>query len=227
MNYLSHLNILKTFGLHMSDNEEPPSILLELCDTNLEEKVTKNTLSSVDIAFTIYQIAEGMKYVHFLKIIHRDLKPSNILVASDGTVKIADFGLSKIMTIEEQSMTGGVGTQKFMAPEVIDELEYDEKVDVYSFGVLAFFILSGGQLPEIKMSEKMKGKKAPIPSSFTKFSQELVSECWNFNSADRPSFSDIVEKMVQNDFKLVDLDSSETELVKNKVEQHKSKIPKY
>ena len=82
-----------------------------------------------------------MEYVHFLKIIHRDVKPSNIMVAYDGTIKIADFGLSKIMTIEEQSMTGGVGTQKFMAPEEIDELEYDEKVDVYSFGVLAFFIL--------------------------------------------------------------------------------------
>ena len=49
MNYLSHLNILKTYGLHMSDNEEPPSILLELGDTNLDEKVTKNTLSSVDL----------------------------------------------------------------------------------------------------------------------------------------------------------------------------------
>ena len=75
-----------------------------------------------------------MEYVHFLKIIHRDLKPQNMLLD-------IDFGLSKIMTIEEQSMTGGVGTQKFMAPEEIDELEYDEKVDVYSFGVLAFFIL--------------------------------------------------------------------------------------
>ena len=63
------------------------------------------------------------------------MKPTNILI--DGLVKIADFGISKLMTIEEPTMTRGIGSQKFMAPEIINEEDhYNEKVDVYSFGVL-------------------------------------------------------------------------------------------
>ncbi|KAK8896169.1 spindle assembly checkpoint kinase [Tritrichomonas musculus] len=89
----------------------------------------------------IYQIADGMKYVHLKKIIHRDLKPSNILIGFDGNIRISDFGISKLMTDDEISMTTGVGTQKFKAPELINEIQYNEKVDVYSFGVLVYFIL--------------------------------------------------------------------------------------
>ena len=69
-----------------------------------------------------------MKYVHFKKIVHRDLKPSNIFISSDKTAKIGDFGISKIMSAEDQTqMTGGLGTLFFMAPEVADEKKYDEK----------------------------------------------------------------------------------------------------
>lgn len=90
----------------------------------------------------IYQIADGMQYVHLKKIIHRDLKPSNILIGFDGNIRISDFGISKLMTDDEISMTTGVVTQKFMVPELINEIQYNEKVDVYSFGVLVYFILS-------------------------------------------------------------------------------------
>ena len=72
------------------------------------------------------------------------------------------------MTIEEQTMTRGIGSRMLMAPEILD----DEKVDVYSFGVVVFFILSGGELPKIKLSDIFKGKKAELPSSFTDFSKK-------------------------------------------------------
>ena len=144
-------------------------------------------------------------------------------------VQISDFGISKFLTPEEQtSMTSGLGTHKYMAPEVIDEdNNYDEKVDVYSFGVMTFFILTGGELPAIKMSDKMKGKKAPIPSNFTDFSREIINKCWNFDSKDRPSFKEIVELMERNDFKLIELTETETFEVKDKINQHKTKIPQY
>lgn len=110
------------------------------------------SFSNTETVKVIYQIAEGMKYIHSKKVIHRDLKPTNILLSSDGTVKICDFGISKLMTIEEQTMTRGLGSQKFMAPEILNEEDnYDEKVDVYSFGVVVFFVLSSGQLPKIKL----------------------------------------------------------------------------
>lgn len=225
---LEHPNIVKTFGIFLSDKTHPPSILLEFCPMNLESAIKKGILSNVEIVFSIYQIVEGMKYFHFKKVIHRDLKPSNILFDNDGTIKISDFGISKLMNAEEQSMTGGVGTQKFMAPEIIDESEdYNEKVDVYSFGVLLFFMLTGGELPKIKMSDKMKGKKAEIPKSFTELSKQLISACWNFNANDRPSFDQIFINIEKNDYKLLELTSSEIEEVNHKIKDHQQKIPDY
>ncbi|KAK8838289.1 hypothetical protein M9Y10_035712 [Tritrichomonas musculus] len=229
LSMLEHPNILKTFGICIGDADHPPCILLEFCESNLHDEVTKKSLSSVDLVFSVYQIAEGMKYVHSRQIIHRDLKPSNILLESDGTVKISDFGIAKLMTAEEQlSLTHGVGTQKFMAPEIIDESDfYDEKVDVYSFGVLAFFVLSGGDMPKIKMSEVLSGKKPSIPSSFSDFAKKMIGDCLNFEAKDRPSFSDIVEQMENNEYMMLPLDSFESNEVKIKVRQHKDKIPQY
>ena len=229
MNMLDHPNILKTYGIFFSDEKMPPSILLEYCPLNLSDLIQSKSLSKVEIVISIYQIVEGMKYVHFRNVIHRDLKPSNILIAVDEkTIKIGDFGISKLMNAEEQSMTGGVGTQKFMAPEIIDENDdYDEKVDVYSFGVLLFFMLSSGNLPKIKMSDKMKGKKAEIPNSFTQFSTKLISSCWNFNSKDRPSFEQILKDLELNNYDLVKLNSSEIAEVRQLINEHKEKIPDY
>ena len=226
---LDHPNIEKTLGIYMGDEDRRPCILLEFCVKNLETAVKTKSLTEVDVVFTLYQIAEGMKYVHAKGVIHRDLKPSNILFGSDGTVKISDFGIAKLMTAEEQSMTRGAGTQKFMAPEIIDESDfYDEKVDVYSFGMLAFFVLSGGEMPRIKISEILAGKKATMPPSFTEFAKGLISSCWNFNAKDRPSFSDIVALIEKNSGNLVSLDKqSEKKALMAMITQHKAKIPQY
>ena len=121
-------------------------ILLEYCPTNLNNKVKGKTMNEYVLVFTIYQIVEGMKYVHYQKVIHRDLKPTNIFVASDITIEICDFGISKLMIAEEQSMMKGLGTQKFMAPEIINKEDYDEKIGVYSFDVIAYFVLNGGEI---------------------------------------------------------------------------------
>ena len=168
-----------------------------------------------------------MKYIHFNKIIHRDLKPSNILIADDGTIKISDFGIAKLMT-EEQTMTVGKGTYNYMAPEIVNEDDhYNEKVDIYSFGVLVFFILNNGELPKIRLVDISAGKKMPIPPSFNAFSSELINSCWNFEPSDRSSFKEIQQKFESENFGLIDLKESEIAEVKSFVRQHKEKIPSY
>ena len=228
MNILKHPNILKTYGIFLSNENKPPSILLENCPNNLESMIKNKMLDNVHILFSIYQIAEGMKYVHFNKIIHRDLKPTNILILEDGTIKICDFGISKLMSSEEQTMTRGVGSQKFMAPEIINEESvYDEKVDVYSFGVVLYFMLSGGKLPSIKMVDILTGKKAEIPSTFTQLAKDLINSCWNFYSKDRPSFKDICETISINDYKLIELTNFELKELNELIAKYKLQIPKY
>ena len=150
-----------------------------------------------------------MRYVHFQKIIHRDLKPSNILIAKDGAIKICDFGIAKLMSMEQQLTTCSIGTQKFLAPEIINEEDYDEKVDVYSFGVLVFAILNKGKLPVIKIRDICNGKEAEIPESFTNFAKQLINACWNFKTSERPSFDKILHDLSGNKYTLFDMTESE------------------
>lgn len=117
---LDHPSVLKTYGIFFLVMKKIlHRFFSKKCSKDLSQVIEEKMFSNVDIAFSIYQIIEGMKYIHSLKIIHRDLKPSNILVTDDGTIKICDFSISKLITPDEQrtSMTGNIGTLSFLAPE--------------------------------------------------------------------------------------------------------------
>lgn len=225
---LKHPNIVEAYGIFMSDAKTPPSILLELCTNDLKTMInTKSYKGKSDIVIWIYQIVEGMKFVHKNGIVHRDLKPSNILIGKDGKIRISDFGIAKLMTTEEQSTTRGAGTQKFMAPEILREEKYNEKADVYSFGVLLYFILSGGEMPKINIIQIGNGVKAKIPDSFTKFAKDLINDCWNSHSKDRPSFEEILSRLEKQNYKVFEMDKSEVNEVLEFVKEHKKLIPEY
>ena len=79
-------------------------------------------------------------------IIHRDIKPSNIFCTEFGIYKLGDFGIARIMQSADNSMTTGVGTPNFIAPEVINGLEYDYRADIYSLGMVLYHLLNN-QIP--------------------------------------------------------------------------------
>lgn len=86
-------------------------------------------------------IARGMQYLHSQGILHRDLKSENLLLGEDLCVKVADFGIS---CLESQcgSGKGFTGTYRWMAPEMIKEKHHTRKVDVYSFGIVLWELLT-------------------------------------------------------------------------------------
>jgi serine/threonine protein kinase len=149
---------------------------------------------------TIVGIVLGMEFIHAKGFIHRDLKPTNILLDDDRNIKTSDFGSSRVY--EADVTMRNVGTPLYMAPEASERV-YDSKVDVYSFGLILYEIVSGtGVLSSCDPRDKMRlfrelqgGNRPEIPESVLPFTRELIEKCWSASATERPSFKEIFESL--------------------------------
>ncbi|CAJ0571443.1 unnamed protein product, partial [Mesorhabditis spiculigera] len=117
--------------------------VMELADFNLSHVIREKRLPHPHLSFLIFQLLCAMKHLHRSGIIHRDLKPENIVINEDVTLKILDFGLARRTPFDAQMrMTNYVVTRWYRAPEVILEMGYNEKVDVWSIGCIFAEILT-------------------------------------------------------------------------------------
>jgi mitogen-activated protein kinase 15 len=109
-------------------------------------------LQPVHIKYIMYQVMLGMQYLHNSKLIHRDLKPSNILVNSDCSAKICDFGLVRFLgsdVVSYNTLTEGVATRWYRAPEVLlGSNDYNTQADMWSLGcILAEIMIKNPLFP--------------------------------------------------------------------------------
>ncbi|KAG8075016.1 hypothetical protein GUJ93_ZPchr0006g45859 [Zizania palustris] len=160
---------------------------------------------SVPLGLAVKQaldVARGMAYVHALRFIHRDLKSDNLLIAADKSIKIADFGVARI-EVQTEGMTPETGTYRWMAPEMIQHRPYDHKVDVYSFGIVLWELVTG-MLPFTNMTAVQaafavvnRGSRPAIPQDCVDTLSKIMTRCWDANPQVRPSFSEVVT-MLEN-----------------------------
>ncbi|XP_065876047.1 serine/threonine/tyrosine-protein kinase HT1-like [Euphorbia lathyris] len=142
-------------------------------------------------------IARGMQYLHSQGILHRDLKSENLLLGEDMCVKVADFGIS---CLESQCGTakGFTGTYRWMAPEMIKEKHHTKKVDVYSFGIVLWELLTAltpfdNMTPEqAAFAVCQKNARPPLPPACPSAFSHLINRCWSSNPDKRPHFDKIV-----------------------------------
>nr|DAD37690.1 TPA_asm: hypothetical protein HUJ06_008329 [Nelumbo nucifera] len=156
-------------------------------------------------------IARGMNYLHEHKpeaIIHRDLEPSNILRDDSGHLKVADFGVSKLLQVantvkEDRPLTCQDTSCRYVAPEVFRNEEYDTKVDVFSFALILQEMIEGrppfsekyeDEVPKSYVAKERPPFRAPA-KHYPHGLKELIEECWSEKPSQRPTFKTIIGRL--------------------------------
>jgi len=208
---IDHPNIIKVLGagkvprpfLVLERLRDVSSILdLEGSDTR-PSMFRRRTFDYLEILTMAKSLADALDHLHTkmhgeAMIIHRDLKPENLGIASDGTLKLFDFGLCRCVrkrsgTSEAYTMTGNTGSIRYMAPEVVLNKPYNEKVDVYSFGVLIWTLARnkhpyrGMTMGEHRARVIEGGERPKLEDGWPKDFRDLLTACWHQLGRARPS----------------------------------------
>lgn len=148
-------------------------------------------------------VAKGMHYLHTCIpiIVHRDLKSPNLLVDKDWTVKVCDFGMSRMKKNTFLSSKSNAGTPEWMAPEVLRNEESDEKCDVYSYGVILWEIATMKEpwaelnAMQVVGAVGFQGKRLDLENNkICPEMKELLKRCFSEKSSGRPSFLECCER---------------------------------
>lgn len=180
-------------GIFTSDSE---------CRYNSE--IINQPVTTCDLLCFAFQAARGMEYLSSKKLIHRDLAARNVLLTEDNVVKICDFGLAKDCYKYSNYVKKGNGPLpiKWMAIESIRDKVFTCKSDVWSFGILLweFFTLGGNPYPGIDIDEEFykrlkNGYRMEKPEYAPKSIYNIMQDCWNPEPTERPTFTELAEKL--------------------------------
>eukprot|EP01125_Pyxidicula_operculata_P017139 TRINITY_DN5978_c0_g1_i1.p1 TRINITY_DN5978_c0_g1~~TRINITY_DN5978_c0_g1_i1.p1 ORF type:complete len:512 (+),score=76.63 TRINITY_DN5978_c0_g1_i1:109-1644(+) len=209
MSQIFHPNIVLFMGACMRPRQI--RIVTELMVTDLEKLLHSpkgKTLSLFSRIKMARDAAKGMSWLHGISnIIHRDLKPANILIDNNYNVKVSDFGFSEILKdtdalLSDPETAGIRGTPIWMAPEVMLKKKFNKAIDVYSFGIILWEVLTLDEpFKEYEAIEPFKhdvaenGHRPKIPSDCLPQLKNLMEDCWNTNPEKRPDFTTVVERL--------------------------------
>ena len=214
---LENKNIVSVYALRETDNGL--FMVMEYVDAKtVSEWLKEEGVLSIDETIKIVrQLLNAINHAHKVGVIHRDIKPNNILLCKDGTVKVMDFGLAKLIQEhgEQSTVTQTAGTLYYMSPEQIKGSKIDNRTDIYSIGMTIYEMLTGRtpfekgageyniqkQIIEGKIDSPDKYNPG-IPKSLVKFIMkaidknpekrfqninEMLSELYRFETFEKPS----------------------------------------
>ncbi|XP_039620205.1 tyrosine-protein kinase ABL1 [Polypterus senegalus] len=200
MKEIKHPNLVQLLGVC---TREPPFYIITefMTHGNLLDYLRECNREEVNAVVLLYmatQISSAMEYLEKKNFIHRDLAARNCLVGENHLVKVADFGLSRLMTGEIYTAHAGAKFPiKWTAPESLAYNKFSIKSDVWAFGVLLWEIATYGMspYPGIDLSQVYelleKDYRMDRPEGCPEKVYELMRECWQWTPSERPSFAEI------------------------------------
>ena len=203
---LHHRNVVTVFEFGYDD--AGPFLVQEYLDgEDLEAKIRRLDPIPQDVRLGyLLQIARALEYAHKKGVLHRDVKPANVRVLHDDRIKILDFGIAKLSGAETQLTRSGriLGTAGYLSPEQIKGEPVDARSDVFSFGVLAYELLSyvhpfpGTSISEL-LHQVVRSEPSPLPTLCPACPPEIaamVDRCLEKDPARRyDGFSQVAEAL--------------------------------
>lgn len=203
---LCHPNIVSVY--EFGNVEDTYYFLMEFVDgSTLRDVVEAGQLAPAHALAIVPHLCDALQYAHDKGVVHRDVKPENILMAADGAVKIADFGLSRILGNDSQQdvLTGThqvMGTPRYMAPEQLEGSHgVDHRADIYSLGVVFYEMLTG-ELPigrfappsqkveiDVRLDEVVLRTLEKEPKRRYQCASQIKSDVQTITSTNDPAFA--------------------------------------
>jgi tetratricopeptide (TPR) repeat protein len=192
---LSHPNILDVHDV--GTFEGVPYLVEELLEgESLKDRLGRGAIPVREAVGIAVQVAHGLAAAHGKHIVHRDLKPANVFITKEGTAKILDFGIAKLVESvplgEADTLTHAptgatdlgrvLGTMAYMAPEQARGMPVDQRADIFAFGVVLYEMLAGqrpfrGETATDTVAAILKEEPAPLPESVPPALQGVVTQC--------------------------------------------------
>jgi len=175
---LQHPNIVTIYDLGQAGAH--PYIAMELVEgENLEQLIARRAELPVTVKLDYaMQACRAFDFAHKRGIVHRDIKPGNVMVSKEGTVKVVDFGIARILETSRTQTGMLIGTFAYMSPEQYHGEHADERSDIWSFGVLVYELLSyqrpfAGLTPASLMHSICNAEPIPLSKSLVDCPEEL------------------------------------------------------
>ena len=192
--YLKHDNIVNQKE-HFIYNDTQ-YLIFEFCENrDLSHLIDKRKkLKEIEVQYYITQLIQALIHLHDRNIVHRDLKLGNIFLTGKMELKLGDFGLAKKLSFRDEKISERVGTPAYMAPEILENMGYSLEVDIWSLGVIMYYLIIG-KLPFNKPNQediKRVSYTFPKKAIISRAAKSLIEQILVKDPKKRPSLKQIL-----------------------------------